>query len=39
MKTFEMPVIEITLFAVADVVTVSGDFIPPKENENQTPYG
>lgn len=43
MKTFEIPVVEITQFAVVDVITTSvtepTEFVPPEQGENQTPYG
>lgn len=39
MKKFDAPTIEIATFAIEDVITVSGEFIPPEEGENQTPYG
>lgn len=39
MKDFEAPMLEIATFAVEDVITVSSEFIPPEQGENQTPYG
>ena len=39
MKNFEMPVVEITVFAVEDVITESSTFVPPVQGENQMPYG
>ena len=39
MKTFEIPAVEVSTFAVEDVVTASSGFIPPAQGENQTPYG
>ena len=42
MKKFNAPELEIAVFAIEDVITVSSggdDFIPPEAGENQTPYG
>ncbi len=39
MKDFEAPMIEVTAFAVEDVITTSSWFTPPEQGENQTPYG
>lgn len=39
MEKFEMPTIEVTMFAVEDVITTSSGFIPPAQGGNQTPYG
>ena len=39
MKTFETPAIEVAVFSVEDIVTVSSDFVPPDQKENQTIYG
>ena len=39
MKVFETPVVEVTMFEVADIITTSEDFIAPTTGENQTPYG
>ena len=41
MKKFNAPELEVTVFAIEDVITVSGeeDFIPPEQGDNQTPYG
>ena len=41
MKKFHTPELKVTVFAIEDVITVSGgeEFIPPEQGENQTPYG
>lgn len=33
MKKFEIPEIEVVNFDVADVITTSGEIVPPGENE------
>ena len=39
MKKFETPEVDVMTFAVEDVITTSGTFVPPDQGENQTPYG
>lgn len=39
MEKFEEPIIQIVVFAVEDVITTSGEFVPPVPDGNQTPYG
>ena len=39
MKKFEAPELEVSIFAVEDVVTASNGFIDPDLGDNQTPYG
>ena len=40
MKKFEAPELEVSIFAVEDVITASGDpFVDPDLGDNQTPYG
>lgn len=39
MKKFETPEVEVSIFAVEDVVTASTGFVPPALDDNQTPYG
>ena len=39
MKNFETPVVEVTSFAVEDIITESSTFVPPVQGDDQTPYG
>lgn len=39
MKKFEMPAIEVEVFAVEDVITTSTGEIPPPDCPNQLPIG
>ena len=41
MKKFNAPELEVSVFAIEDVITASSgeEFVPPVQGENQTPYG